>query len=88
MLSLLWNNAVRELEADVDEPLDVQTICTPNRVIVRVAGDAGLKNVSRLEAELTNLAITRPPIVTYPSITGAKTGSGALLRGWCMTSRT
>jgi anti-anti-sigma factor len=33
------------------------------RVIVRVSGDAGLANISHLEAELTNLASTRPPLV-------------------------
>ena len=47
----------------MSDELDVQTLRTGNRVIVRVSGDAGLANVSRLEAELTRVAATSPPLV-------------------------
>ena len=45
------------------EELDVQTLRTRKRVIVRVSGDAGVATVSHLEAALTNVASTRPPLV-------------------------
>jgi anti-sigma B factor antagonist len=51
------------LEARLSNDLDVQTLRTRKRVIVRVSGDAGLANISRLEAELTNVASFRPPLV-------------------------
>jgi anti-anti-sigma factor len=47
----------------VSEPLTVETLRTEKQVIVRVSGDAGLANVSRLEAELTSVAATQPPLV-------------------------
>jgi anti-sigma B factor antagonist len=63
MLDVPRTQALVDLEAQVDEDLDVQTLRTGKRVIVRVSGDAGLATVSRLEAELTNIASTRPPLV-------------------------
>src|SRR5215207_9482274 len=61
----IWGQVLAQMQPEepVDNPLDVQTIRTPNRVIVRVSGDAGLANVSRLEAELTNVASMQPPVV-------------------------
>ena len=47
----------------MDDKLDVQTIRSGKRAIVRVSGDAGLANVSHLEAELTNVASTRVPLI-------------------------
>ena len=47
----------------MSEPLNVETLRTEKQVIVRVIGDAGLANVSRLEAELTSVAATQPPLV-------------------------
>src|SRR5690349_22577311 len=47
----------------VSDPLNVETLRTEKQVIVRVSGDAGLANVSRLEAELTSVAAARPPLV-------------------------
>jgi len=47
----------------VDNKLDVQAIRTGKRVIIRVSGDAGLANVAHLEAELTSVASSRPPLV-------------------------
>jgi anti-sigma B factor antagonist len=63
LLQDAWDKAVAELEADVDEKLEVQTIVAAKRAIVRVSGDAGLANVARLEAELTNVASNRLPLV-------------------------
>jgi anti-anti-sigma factor len=51
------------LEARLNNELGVQTLRTRKRVVVYVSGDAGLANVSRLEAELTNVASSRPPLV-------------------------
>ena len=50
-------------EADLDPQLGVQSIRTGTRIMVRVSGDAGLANVSRLEAELTSVAAGRSPLV-------------------------
>jgi len=50
-------------ETLVDDALDVQTIRTPKRVIVRVTGDAGLTNIARLEAELSSVVSERPAVV-------------------------
>jgi anti-sigma B factor antagonist len=47
----------------VAEELDVQTIRTATRAIVFVTGEAGLSHVARLEAELTNIASGRTPLV-------------------------
>ena len=63
MFDETWNQAVAAFGAQVSDELDVQTVRTGKRIIVHVRGDAGLANVSRLEAELTNLASQRPPLV-------------------------
>src|SRR4051812_38034286 len=63
MLTELWEQSLALLEAQVDDELDVQTIRSGKKLIVRVSGEAGLANVSRLEAELTNLASSRSPLV-------------------------
>jgi anti-sigma B factor antagonist len=69
-------------ESFVDDVLDVQTIRTPKRVIVRVIGDAGLSTVARLEAELSSVASERPALVVV-DLTGltfiASRGMGALM---------
>ena len=54
---------VRRTEKLVSDPLNVESLRTEKQVIVRVSGDAGLANVSRLEAELTSVAATQPPLV-------------------------
>jgi anti-sigma B factor antagonist len=63
MLEESWNQALAELGAQVSDELDVQTVRTGKRLIVRVNGDAGLANVSRLEAELTHIAAEQLPLV-------------------------
>lgn len=42
------------------EEIQVQTLRTGGRIVVYLRGDAGTANVSRLEAELTNVAATHP----------------------------
>ena len=63
MIIIGYGDSAAAVEALLNDKLEVQSIRTPKHVIVRVSGDAGLANLGRLEAELTNIVATCPPLV-------------------------
>jgi anti-anti-sigma factor len=63
MVVAIFGDSTVHAEARVNNKLEVQSLRTPRHVIVRVSGDAGLANLGRLEAELTSVVATHPPLV-------------------------
>jgi anti-anti-sigma factor len=62
--------------------LKVESSEHPSGLIIKVTGDAGVENVATLEAELTKLMVSKPPLVVF-DLTGldfiASLGMGALM---------